>query len=224
MLSGKDLTNRFVSSPKASFQNITVEEFDKVTASRDPFVVDVHVPEQKHIVGTDMFIDYREVKNRLNEFPKDKSAEIIVYCRSGNMSTEAAQVLADAGYTNVNNLIGGVNAYREIHTEVVIEPKVKGLGTVIYGDVARTEFTLANNTGSNLKIVRVSTSCGCTKAKVEKEVLDPYESTKVAVSFDPAVHKDDTDIGDIERTFYIKTDNINFPEVEAKITAKVVKR
>lgn len=211
-------------SPKAAFGNITPADFDQILAGRDPFVVDVHVPEQAHLSGTDAVIDYQEVKNRLNEFPQDKSAEIIVYCRSGSMSEKAAQDLVDAGYTNVKNLVGGANAYRETHVGVEIAPKAIPLGTVIYGEVGQAEFTLTNNTANPLKITKVATSCGCTKAEVEKENLQAYESTKVKVSFDPSVHNDDHDLGDVTRTIYISTDNINFPEVESQITATVVKK
>lgn len=210
-------------SQKVSFQNITTGEFDEIMASHDPFVVDVHVPEQAHLPGTDAVIDYQEVKNRLSEFPQDKSAEIIVYCRSGSMSEKAAQDLAGAGYTNVKNLSGGANAYRESRFGVEIVPKTISLGTVIYGEVGQAEFTLLNNTDKPLKITRVSSSCSCTKAEMVKTSLEPYESAKVKVSFDPSVHKDDHDLGDVTRTIYISTDNVNFSQLEAQITAEVVK-
>jgi len=105
---------------------------------------------------------------------------------------------------------------------VSLSPETKTLGTVVYGDVATTEFTLTNYTPLPLKVTRVSTSCGCTKASVEKEELAAYESTTVNVSFDPAVHKDDTDLGDLTRSIYIETDNPNFPNFESNITARVI--
>jgi len=70
---------------------------------------------------------------------------------------------------------------------------------------------------------RISTSCGCTKASAEKEELGAYESTTINVSFDPAVHKNDTDLGELIRTIYIETDNANFPNLESTITATVIK-
>lgn len=125
---------------------------------------------------------------------------------------------------NVYDLEGGANAYKEQQTTVALWPEKRDLGTVSYGDVATTSFTLTNYTPLPLKITRVSTSCGCTKASVEKENLKAYESTTVNVSFDPAVHKDDTDLGDVTRTIYIETDNPNFPELESEISAQVVKK
>ena len=169
------------------------------------------------------FIPYNEVGERLGEFPQDRSAEILVYCRSGSMSTQASQVLAAAGYTNVKNLIGGVQAWRESHQGIELTPETVDLGTVVYGEVARTQFILTNTTPNPLTITRVSTSCTCTKAQVQKTLLKPYETTVVDVSFDPAVHKDDTDLGDITRTIYIETDNINAKKIDSSITAHVIK-
>ncbi|MDZ7587207.1 MAG: cytochrome c biogenesis CcdA family protein, partial [Patescibacteria group bacterium] len=53
--------------------------------------------------------------------------------------------------------------------------------------------------------------------------LQAYESTLINITFDPAVHKDDTDLGDLMRTIYIETDNPNFPDLESTITATVIK-
>lgn len=98
-----------------NYQNISVQEFDASLASADPFVLDVHTPEQDHIPGTDAFIGFTQIKDRLSELPQDKNTEILVYCRSGSMSLTASQDLIDAGYTNVKNLVGGLNAWKEAH-------------------------------------------------------------------------------------------------------------
>jgi hypothetical protein len=54
--------------------------------------------------------------------------------------------------------------------------------------------------------------------------LGAYESTTVNVSFDPAVHKDDTDLGELTRTIYVETDNPNYSDLETIITANVIKK
>lgn len=41
-----------------------------------------------------------------------RKKEIIVYCRSGKRSAMAAELLTQAGFTNVRNLAGGMLAYR----------------------------------------------------------------------------------------------------------------
>jgi hypothetical protein len=138
------------------------------------------------------------------------------------MSAQAAKDFIDLGYTQVYDLDGGTNAYKEQKVSVSFWPETQSLGTVVYGDVATTSFTLTNYTPLPLKITRVSTSCGCTKASVEQEEISAFESTTVNISFDPAVHKDDTDLGDLTRTIFIETDNPNFPYLETTITANVI--
>ena len=98
---------------EAKYTNVTSEQLLEMMGSRDIFVVDVHIPEQEHIKGTDAFIPYNEIGNRLDELPADKNSAIALYCRSGSMSKEAAETLSSLGYTNVYNHLGGTNDWRE---------------------------------------------------------------------------------------------------------------
>ena len=211
------------STKTASFKDISPQELDKILAIRNAFLVDVHTPLQKHLEGTDLVIPYNKIKENLNKFPKDKNAEIIIYCKSGRMSSEASNALSQAGYTRVYNLEGGLNAYYESHYGIYISPVTKNLGEVVYGDIAKTSFKLINNTREEIVIKKISTSCSCTSAITVKKNLKPYEEVEVLVSFNPAVHKDDTDLGEVIKTIYIDTTSDNFPRVEASITATVVK-
>lgn len=208
---------------EAGVSLVSSQEFTKLAEDDKAFVIDVHTPEQAHIPGTDAFIPYDQIQENQSQLPEDKSTPILVYCRSGGMSAQASREIAELGYTNVYDLDGGTNAYKEQQVSVQLWPEKQELGTVIYGEVAVTSFTLTNYTPLPLKITRVSSSCGCTKATVENEELGAYESTVVNVSFDPAVHKDDTDLGELTRTIYIETDNPNYSDLETTITANVVK-
>jgi len=40
--------------------------------NKDFFLLDVHIPEQKHIKGTDEFIPYNEIEKYKEKLPKDK--------------------------------------------------------------------------------------------------------------------------------------------------------
>lgn len=213
----------FVKKPSL-VQPLNPQEFSAKMSQEKNFVIDVHTPEQTHIPGTNAFIPYDQITTHQDQLPVDKTTPILVYCRSGSMSQSAAKEIIQLGYTQVFDLIGGANAYKESHPLVAMTPATIPLGTVIYGDVAQAVFTLTNYTPSPIKIIRVATSCGCTKAAVEKDELQAYESTKINVTFDPAVHKDDTDLGDLTRTIYITTDNPNFPDLESTITATVIKK
>jgi rhodanese-related sulfurtransferase len=206
-------------------QKLSPAAFKEIVAQENTFTIDVHTPEQKHLPGTDAVISYDKLEENIDELPQDKDTPIAVYCRSGSMSEIAGQTLKELGYTNVVDLAGGINKYKsELDGEVSITPLTKDLGEVIYGEVATTQFEFTNFTDQELKVTRVSTSCGCTKANIAKDVLAPYESTTIDVSFDPAVHKDDTDVGELTRTIYIETNHQSYPKLESTITANVIKK
>ena len=203
---------------------VAAEDVDELLRDEKVFLLDVHIPEQTHIPGTDAVIPYNEISNYEDKLPADKNVPILVYCRSGSMSAEAGRELARMGYTSIYDLAGGINAYKEAQEIVGIYPDSRDLGVVAYGEVARTEFTLTNFTPQLLKITRVSTSCGCTKAEAEQTELQPYKSTAVKVLFDPAVHGEDSDMGDLTREIYISTDNSDFARVTAQISVNVVRQ
>jgi heme/copper-type cytochrome/quinol oxidase subunit 2 len=96
----------FTQTDKAGLKNITNEEFKEMLSAKDFTLVDVHVPEAKHLQETDEFIPYDQIKKNLGKLP-DKNAKILVYCRSGRMSEDAGQELVTLGYANVYNVQGG---------------------------------------------------------------------------------------------------------------------
>lgn len=210
-------------APVASAKLVSPLEAKKLIAGEDVFLLDVHTPEQTHIPGTDAFIPFDQIKDSQSKLPQDKEKPILVYCRSGNMSKTASEELIKLGYQNVYDLEGGIVAFREVNAEVKLTPASVDLGPVAYGEVSQTEFTLTNFTPAPLKVTRITTSCGCTKATLAQKELKPYESAPVTITFDPAVHKDDTDVGEVTRTIYIETDNPNFPKITAEIQAEVIK-
>jgi rhodanese-related sulfurtransferase len=52
-----------------------------------------------------------EFLNDMTNFPADKAAPIIAVCQSGHRGALAMMALRMIGYTNVNNLAGGINAW-----------------------------------------------------------------------------------------------------------------
>ncbi|PJE63890.1 hypothetical protein COU89_00860, partial [Candidatus Roizmanbacteria bacterium CG10_big_fil_rev_8_21_14_0_10_45_7] len=167
---------------KSVVHPVSPQEFAVLAKDKAAFVLDVHTPAQTHIPGTDAFIAYNKIKENKAKLPIDKSTPILVYCRSGSMSSKASAEIADLGYTAVYDLKGGTNAYKESNVSVSLTPDTKSLGTVVYGDIVTTTYTLTNYTPLPLKITRVSTSCGCTKASVKNKELAGYASTTVTVS------------------------------------------
>ena len=98
----------------AEYRMIEPSELKAMLAKKDFFLLDVHIPEQVHIPGTDAFIDYRRIKENADKLPVDKNTKIVVYCRSGGMSYSAANDLMELGYTHVYVLSGGIRAFNAI--------------------------------------------------------------------------------------------------------------
>ncbi len=94
-----------------SYVDILPAELEAMLQAEDFFFVNVHVPDEGEIPGTEAHIKFDEVTQRLEEFPEQKDARVVLYCRSGGMSAIAARELVGAGYTNIYNLDGGFRAW-----------------------------------------------------------------------------------------------------------------
>lgn len=81
----------------SSFQNITSPILASMLNEKDFFFVNVHIPYEGEIAKTDAFIPYNEIERNLDKLPQDKNAKIVLYCRSGRMSEEAANTLTQLG-------------------------------------------------------------------------------------------------------------------------------
>lgn len=106
---------------------------------------------------------------------------------------------------------------------IVIDPATHDFGRVKFGDVPEYTFVVKNSGDQILEIESVSTSCACTKGEMDTTSIAPGGQANLVVSFDPAVHGDDTDMGELTRTIYLSTNDSNQTEIEAKIYAEVYK-
>ena len=102
-----------VVSADGSYTNLSPTELQSKLAKKDFTFINVHIPFEGNIAGTDKSIVYSEIGQKLDQLPADKDAKIVLYCRSGRMSTEAAQTLLKLGYKNVFNLDGGMIAWKQ---------------------------------------------------------------------------------------------------------------
>ena len=86
------------------------EAFAARIADPEAMVVNVHVPYEGEIEGTDVHIPFDKIKGD-ERLPADKDTEIVLYCRTGRMSVTAAQTLEAEGYSNLVDLEGGMKAW-----------------------------------------------------------------------------------------------------------------
>jgi rhodanese-related sulfurtransferase len=96
-----------------SYVNVTPAELRSMLQSEDFPLVNTHIPYEREIEDTDLFIPYDQVVERLGDLPQERDAKIVLYCRSGSMSAIAAATLVGLGYTNVWNLDGGMIAWEQ---------------------------------------------------------------------------------------------------------------
>jgi hydroxyacylglutathione hydrolase len=85
-----------------------------------PFIfLDVRSPAENaevHITGSTL-IPVRMLASRLHEVPKNKC--IYVYCHSGWRSAKASALLAGADYSNIVNVLGGIEAWQHAGYPVI---------------------------------------------------------------------------------------------------------
>ncbi len=91
--------------------NITPDTLAAMMSHKDFTLLNVKTPYVGEIQGTDLYIPYDQLAARAAQLPADKSARLVVYCRTGHESAIAAQTLLDLGYTDIENLDGGMTAW-----------------------------------------------------------------------------------------------------------------
>jgi len=101
---------------------MTIITADEVKARMDAgealYLLDVREPDERaefNIGGT--FLPLGNIQLMQTDDIDDwKNNEVICYCRSGNRSMQACLMLETFGFTNVKNLQGGMNGWREKYT------------------------------------------------------------------------------------------------------------
>ena len=105
--------NKDTIAQNATYKQISQEEAKEMMKRDDAhIIVDVRRQDEYdsgHISGAILIPNESIGTTRPNEL-KDLNQIILVYCRTGNRSKQAAQKLADMGYTNVFEF-GGINTW-----------------------------------------------------------------------------------------------------------------
>lgn len=95
-----------------NYGDVTINEaWNLIQDKEDLVILDVRTQteyDEGHIEGA-ILIPVQELPDRLDEL--DKSNEHIVYCRTGNRSSTAVEILGEAGFSKVYHISDGITAW-----------------------------------------------------------------------------------------------------------------
>lgn len=93
------------------YDPVDADQLDAMLSSgMDVLLVDVRVPEEPHIPGTDLVVAMEDL-TASSELSADLVRPIVVYGATGKEGREAAKLLYDAGHENIYDLSGGAIAW-----------------------------------------------------------------------------------------------------------------
>lgn len=122
-------TQQLVAIAKVEIVEKDISAVAQMIRSESPIVVDVREPEefaQGHLAGAinvprgvlEFKVDPMNPAGNPTLF--DKSAKMVVYCKSGARSALAAQSLRTLGYQEVTSMAGGFEAWKVAGLDVVV--------------------------------------------------------------------------------------------------------
>jgi len=94
-----------------SLKRLSPTEAADLIATSNPIVINVHIPYEGDIPGTDTSIPYNDVDAIDTYLRGDKCADVLLVCLSGGMSKTAGDELVKRGYLRVRDLNGGMRAW-----------------------------------------------------------------------------------------------------------------
>ncbi len=100
---------------------VTASQLAGMLPTKDFTMINVHTPYEGEIPRTDFNIPFDQIAENLEKLPA-KDAPILIYCRSGRMSTEATLTLVRLGYSHLMHLEGGFNAWKAAGNQMIKEP------------------------------------------------------------------------------------------------------
>ena len=109
----------------ADWDRVNADDFEATIASNpDGFLLDVRTESEwrddGYLDGATL-VPHSELQDREDELPEDKDSTVLLYCRSGNRSQQAAETLQDMGFTRIIELESGINGWKDAGKSVVYD-------------------------------------------------------------------------------------------------------
>jgi rhodanese-related sulfurtransferase len=96
----------------ASLGVVSPSQLNAELAAKDFLLVNVHVPYEGEIAGTDAHLTYANVPAIAAWLGPDLAVKTVIYCKSNYMASIAGPALVALGYCNVRYLDGGMIGWK----------------------------------------------------------------------------------------------------------------
>lgn len=119
-MQGKIIVMQYKGNEKAHFEELTAVQAKDLIKEKTPLILDVRTPQEYyngHLEGAKL-IPLQQLIERLSEIQDYSDREILVYCRSGNRSTVAGEILIQKGFKKIYNLRPGIKGWIKNKFEV----------------------------------------------------------------------------------------------------------
>ncbi|MBI4807574.1 MAG: rhodanese-like domain-containing protein [Nitrosomonadales bacterium] len=110
-----------LSQQLSASQGVDVKLAQSMVSSQGALLLDVREPAEYAAIHAPnaKLIPLGEVALRLKELAAYKDKPVAVICRSGRRSAKAVALLQEAGFTQVSNVQGGIQAWEQAGLEVI---------------------------------------------------------------------------------------------------------
>lgn len=96
------------------YDNIVGQELEQILSeNKDILLIDARKEKEykEGYIENAINIPVEDMESKVNELGDYKDKAIVIYCRTGKRSAEAAKILSENGFTNVTNVVDGVSEY-----------------------------------------------------------------------------------------------------------------
>lgn len=118
---GQIIVLQYQAEKGAVFKDLTAEEFKTLISQKSPLILDVRTDNEfkdGHLKDA-VLIPVQVLENQLDKISQHKNRPIAVYCRSGNRSTVASQILVKNGFKEIYNLRPGIKGWIKSGNQII---------------------------------------------------------------------------------------------------------
>ncbi len=118
---GRIIVMQYKSKEQGKYVEVNAQTAKEIIKKKKPLLLDVRTPNEfysGHLKNAKL-IPLQQLEQRISEISDYKNKDIFVYCRSGNRSTVAAEILIKHGFKKIYNLRTGIREWINSGNKVV---------------------------------------------------------------------------------------------------------